>query len=272
MKIPVVDRLNEQEIRSRMQTEWAAGKVVFLEETGSTNTEAWRLAQEGYPHGSLVVTNKQTEGKGRRGRSWYMSDGSSIAMSMILKPDMEAEYASMVTLVQAMATARAIEEVCGIKTQIKWPNDILIKERKVCGILTEMNLEKTSVSFIVIGTGINVNQESFPKEISDIATSLRIETKQEQSRAELIKCTCELFEKYFEEFMETKDCSTFLEEYNARLVSRGRTVKVLDPKGEVVGEALGINPKGELLVQMENGEIHNVYAGEVSVRGIYGYV
>ena len=167
--VPAVDGLNEQEIRSRIQTKWAAGEVVFLEETDSTNAEAWKLALEGYSHGSLVVTNSQRKGRGRRGRSWYMSDGTSIAMSMILKPPMEAEYASMVTLVQAIATSRAIEEVCGIKTQIKWPNDILIKERKVCGILTEMNLDKTSVSFIIIGTGINVNQESFPEEIAEIA-------------------------------------------------------------------------------------------------------
>lgn len=272
MKMTDMDVLNGQQIKNCLHTRWAAKEVIFLDKTTSTNVEAWRMAKQGFPHGSLIVTDSQTEGKGRRGRTWHMSEGSAIAMSMIVKPDMEAEYASMVTLVQAMATAKAIEEVCELKTQIKWPNDILINEKKVCGILTEMNLEKTSLSFIIIGTGINVNQKSFPKEIADIATSLRIEKNQLQSRAELIKRICELFEIYFEEFMVSKNCAAFLEEYNARLVSKGRRVKVMDPQGEFCGEALGINPKGELLVKSDSGEISKVYAGEVSVRGIYGYV
>lgn len=272
MKISETDALNEQEINRCMQTKWAARKVVFLKETGSTNVEAWKLAEQGYPHGTLVVTESQTQGKGRRGRSWHMPEGSAIAMSMILRPKMEAQCASMITLVQAMAAAKAIEEVSGLKTQIKWPNDILVKEKKVCGILTEMNLVKSEISFVIIGTGINVNQEKFPEEISEIATSLKIEAKQKLSRVEFIKRTCELFESYLEKFLECKDCSRFLEEYNARLISRGKKVKVLDPQGEFCGEALGINPRGELLVKKENGEIVNIYAGEVSVRGIYGYV
>lgn len=266
------DVLNQQEITKRIQTKWAGREVVFLEETGSTNMEAARLAQEGASHGCLVVADSQSGGKGRRGRNWYTSKGCCIAMSLILKPKLEAEYASMLTLIQAMAVAKAIEEVCQVNSQIKWPNDILVNEKKVCGILTEMNLEKTEISSIIIGTGINVNEESFPQEIKQIATSLKIETKKMRSRADLIGRICELFEVYFEQFMETKDLSGFLEEYNSHLVSRGRVVKVLDPKGEFVGEAMGINARGELCVQKENGEMVPVYAGEVSVRGIYGYV
>ena len=266
------DILNKHEIASRMQTKWAGKEVVFFEETGSTNAEARGLAEKGYGHGTLVAAGSQTGGKGRRGRSWHSPKGSSIAMSLILKPELEAEYASMLTLVQAMAVAKSIEEVCGLETQIKWPNDILVNEKKVCGILTEMNLEMTEISSIIIGTGINVNQENFPEEISEIATSLKIEKKRTQSRADLIEHICELFEEYFEKFMETKDLSGIMEEYNRRLISRGRQVRVLDPKGEFNGEALGINAVGELLVKKEDGSIVNVYAGEVSVRGIYGYV
>ena len=246
--------------------------IVFLEETGSTNEEARKLAFAGYPHGTLVVADSQTGGKGRRGRSWHTPKGSSIAMSLILKPELGAEYASMLTLVQAMAVARAIEENCGLKAQIKWPNDILINEKKVCGILTEMNMEGTKISSIIIGTGINVNQESLPEDISDIATSLKKESGKTQSRENLIKSICMFFEEYFKLFMESKDLSGILEEYNLRLISSGRMVKVLDPKGEFVGQALGINAEGELLVKKESGEVVTVYAGEVSVRGIYGYV
>ena len=266
------DILNQHEIGSRMQTKWAGREVVFLDEIESTNIEARSLADRGAVHGTLVVADSQTGGKGRRGRSWHTPKSTSIAMSLILKPELEAENASMLTLVQAMAVAKAIEEICGLKAQIKWPNDILVNEKKVCGILTEMNLEMTEISSIIIGTGINVNQDSFPEEISEIATSLKIEKKRSQSRADLIERVCELFEEYFECFMETKDLSEFLEEYNSHLISMGRNVKVLDPKGEFTGEALGINAQGELLVKKENGEIVNVYAGEVSVRGIYGYV
>ena len=246
--------------------------VVFFEETGSTNVEAMRLASEGYPHGTLVVADSQTGGKGRRGRSWHTPKGSSIAMSLVLKLELEAEYASMLTLVQAMAVAKAIEEICGLKAQIKWPNDILINEKKVCGILTEMNMEGTRISSIIIGTGINVNQDDFPKEISKIATSLKKESGKVQSRENLVKRICELFEEYFEMFMASKDLSGILEEYNLRLISSGRRVKVLDPQEEFIGEALGINSQGELLVKKESGEIVKIYAGEVSVRGIYGYV
>lgn len=268
----IYSELNGDEIAGRVQTKWAGREVVFLEETDSTNEEARRLANQGKGHGTLIVAGNQTKGKGRRGRQWYSPPNSSIAMSMILKPELEAEYASMITLVQAMATARGIEEVCGLKTQIKWPNDILVNEKKVCGILTEMHLERMKVSSIVVGIGINVNQDGFPEEISKIATSLKIEKNRTQSRADLIERICKWFEVYFELFMESRDLSAFRKEYNEYLISCGRQVKVLEPKGEYTGEALGINDAGELMVKKENGEVVLVYAGEVSVRGIYGYV
>lgn len=264
--------LSRREITEELLTKWIGRETVILEETGSTNVEAMGLASKGYPHGTLVVADSQTGGKGRRGRSWHTPKGSSIAMSLILKPRLEAEYASMLTLVQAMAVAKAIEENCGLTAQIKWPNDILINEKKVCGILTEMNMEGSKISSIIIGTGINVNQECFPEEISEIATSLKKETGKIQSRENLVKRICEWFENYFELFLESKDLSGILDEYNLRLISAGRMVKVLDPKEEFTGEACVINALGELLVKKESGEVVKVYAGEVSVRGIYGYV
>ena len=264
--------LRREEITEELLTKWVGREVVILEETGSTNEEARKLAFAGYPHGTLVIADSQTGGKGRRGRSWHTPKGSSIAMSLILKPKLEAEYASMLTLVQAMAVAKAIEENCGLKAQIKWPNDILVNEKKVCGILTEMNMEGSKISSIIVGTGINVNQDCFPEEISEIATSLKKESGKVQSRENLIKRICELFEEYFEIFMASKDLSGIVEEYNLRLISAGRMVKVLDPKEEFTGEACGINALGEFLVKKESGEVVKVYAGEVSVRGIYGYV
>lgn len=264
--------LNEAEIASRMQTKWAGRNVVFLSQTDSTNGEARKLAEMGAEHGTVVVADSQTGGRGRRGRTWHSPKGTSIAMSMILKPRLETKAASMLTLLQAIAVARSIEEVCGLETKIKWPNDILIHEKKVCGILTEMNLEMTEISSIIIGTGINVNQEEFPADISQIATSLKIEKKRTISRGDLIERSCEIFEDIYESFSREQNLFFLLEEYNERLISRDRKVRVLDPQGEFEGTALGIDPYGELLVKKENGEIVSVYAGEVSVRGVYGYV
>ena len=193
-------------------------------------------------------------------------------MSLILKPELEPEKASMLTLIQAMAVIKALEDVCRINPQIKWPNDILVNEKKVCGILTEMNLDNAKISSIIIGCGINVNQDDFPEDIAEIATSLKLETGESFRRVELIASICRYFETYFEQFMDMKDLSGIIEEYNAHLISRGRIVKVLDPKDEFMGEAVGINTLGELLVKRADGKIVNVYAGEVSVRGIYGYV
>lgn len=263
---------NKEEILNHMETKWAGKKVIFLSETASTNEEAVKEAQTGAEHGTLIVADSQTQGKGRRGRTWYTKKGTCIAMSLILKPKMETKDASMLTLVQAMAVAKSIEEACGLKTKIKWPNDILVNNKKVCGILTELYLNSTEISSIIIGTGINVNQEEFPTEISQIATSLKREKKESQSRIKLIKRICELFEQYYEGFLKTGDVSCFLEEYNEHLVSREKRVRVLEPKGEFEGQALGINLWGELLVKKDDGEVVRVYAGEVSVRGVYGYV
>ena len=148
----------------------------------------------------------------------------------------------------------------------------MVNEKKVCGILTEMNLDGTSIGSIIVGTGINVKQDSFPEEIKEIATSLKIESGVTCSREELIAYICEKFENHYEQFMETHDLSFMMDSYNARLISAGRSVRVLDPKGEFTGEALGINSLGEFLVKKEDDSIVSVYAGEVSVRGIYGYV
>jgi BirA family biotin operon repressor/biotin-[acetyl-CoA-carboxylase] ligase len=193
-------------------------------------------------------------------------------MSLILRPRISADKASMLTLVQALSVTRSIEEVCHLAPQIKWPNDVLVNDHKVCGILTEMHLEMEDISSVVIGTGINVNQDEFPPEVDFMATSLKKETGRALSRAELIERLMFHFEDCYETFMETEDLSGLVEEYNAHLVSCDRPVRVLDPKGEYTGKALGITPGGELQVRKEDGSVTLVYAGEVSIRGIYGYV
>jgi len=255
-----------------MHTKWAGKNIIFYEKTGSTNIDAKRLAQEGAPHGTLVVAEEQTDGRGRRGRSWQAPAGKNIYFSMILRPKFAAEHASMLTLVMAMSVARAIRERSGLEAGIKWPNDIVVNKKKICGILTEMTLEERAIGYVIVGVGINVNQQVFPEDIRETATSLFCESGRIFSREELLQSVMEAFEADYETFLKTEDMSLLRKDYNAWLVNTDSQVKVLEPTGDYVGIAHGINEKGELLVERENGQLEIVYAGEVSVRGICGYV
>lgn len=253
------------------ETKWIGRDTFYYESIDSTNEQAKRLAEEGYGNGTLIVANYQNAGKGRRGRSWESPAGTSISMTLLLKPDIEPNNASMITLVAALAVAKAITRLTGADAEIKWPNDIVMNGKKVCGILTEMSVQFDHVHYIVVGIGINVSTEYFPKEIQDIATSLRFETGKMIHRAELIEAVWEYFEEDYESYLQTQDLQNLVKDYNARLVNMHQQVKVLDPKEPYEGKARGITPKGELIVDTWNSR-KLVASGEVSVRGIYGYV
>ncbi|MDE6607476.1 MAG: biotin--[acetyl-CoA-carboxylase] ligase [Lachnospiraceae bacterium] len=272
--IDSVDVLNGNELKSRMETKWAGQTVYYFDKTGSTNIDAKKFAADGAPHGTIVVADDQENGRGRRGRTWQSPAGSNVYFTIVLRPAFEPDKASMLTLVMAMSVAEAIGDYCGIRAQIKWPNDIVINKKKVCGILTEMEiaLETNDIQYVVIGVGINTNQEEFPEEMKEIASSLVNEGGRKVSRAGMIQKVMESFERNYESFARIKDLSQMREAYDAMLVNKDRQVKVLDPKGEYTGIAKGINEKGELLVQKKDGQIEAVYAGEVSVRGLYSYV
>lgn len=264
--------MKREEIVSQLDTKWAGKNLVFYEETDSTNLDAKRLAEEGAANGTLVVANMQTAGRGRRGRTWISPAGESVYMSLLLRPVCKPEQASGLTLVMALAVLEAVEELKPGCSGIKWPNDIVISGKKICGILTEMRLEKRVIRHVIIGVGINANQTSFAEGISDTATSIFREFGKEVKRAHLIGRVMYHFEQLYAKFEETWDLTEMLDRYNQYLVNKDRQVRVLDPKGEYEGVALGINKQGELLVKKQDGELIEVYAGEVSVRGIYGYV
>lgn len=266
------DLMTEAEIKSLMHTEWVAKEVLYFDTIDSTNTKAQELAEKGYPSGTLVVADKQESGKGRRGRSWVSPSGTGIFMTLMIKPDINPNNASMLTLVAALAVAKAITSVIGEKALIKWPNDIVINGKKVCGILTEMNAQFDYINHIVVGVGINVHNESFPEEISQMASSLMIEAGGKRfHRAQIIAETMLYFEQYYDTFLKTQDLSALVREYDELLVNRNKSVRVLDPKEPFDGKAMGITPKGELIVDTwESRKL--VSSGEVSVRGIYGYV
>jgi|MGYP000050647664 BirA family biotin operon repressor/biotin-[acetyl-CoA-carboxylase] ligase len=192
-------------------------------------------------------------------------------MTLVLKPDFAPDRASMLTLIAALAVSKAISEKTGQEAEIKWPNDIVMNGKKVCGILTEMSAQLDYINHVVIGIGINVQNESFPKEIEQVATSILMETGQHVNRAELIEAVLEQFERYYEIFLETEDLSGLVKEYNAHLINMQKQVRVLDPKEPYEAKAMGITPHGELIVDTWEGR-KLVSSGEVSVRGVYGYV
>lgn len=246
-------------------------EIYFFDCIDSTNTKAKELAEHGAPSGTLVVADQQTSGKGRRGRAWESPRNTGIFMTLLLKPEINPNHASMVTLVAALAQAKALKEITGEDIRIKWPNDIVLNGKKIVGILTEMSAQFDYIDHIVIGIGINVHTTDFPKELQDTATSLYLETGKKFRRAEIIVKTWEYFEEYYRIFLQTEDLSALMKEYNAFLVNMHKGVKVLDPKEPFEGKAMGITKNGELIVDTwESRKL--VSSGEVSVRGIYGYV
>ena len=266
------DVMDAAELKSIWKPKWVGCEILYFDSIDSTNTKAQELAEKGYPSGTLVVADKQIAGKGRRGRNWESPSGCGIFMTLMLKPDINPNNASMLTLVSALAVAKALADITGKDAKIKWPNDIVIDGRKVCGILTEMSAQFDYINNIVIGIGINVNNSSFPEEISATASSLRLLSGgKKYRRAEIIEKIMEYFEKYYSIFLETEDLSALVNEYDAMLVNMKKQVKVLDPKEPFEGKAMGITKTGELIVDTwESRKL--VSSGEVSVRGIYGYV
>lgn len=266
------DVMTASELAAVLETEWVGKRLAYFDETDSTNVQARRLAEAGAPHGTLVAADCQTAGKGRRGRSWSSPKGEGIWMSLLLRPAFAPACASMLTLVAGMAAVRGIERACGLHPLIKWPNDLVLNGKKICGILTEMSTEDEMIRYVVIGMGINVNNTEFPEELKGTAASLRMELGREVRRSPIIAETARAFEEYFGIFSRTRDMAGLREAYDSLLVNRDRQVCVLDPRGEYRGRALGIDDQGSLLVEREDGQVSRVISGEVSVRGIYGYV
>lgn len=247
-------------------------KILYYKQLDSTNTQIHKLASEDAEHGTVVVAGHQTAGKGRRGRVWESPAEENIYMSILLRPDFQTEKAPMLTLVMAHSVASVLSQNGFPNVQIKWPNDLVMSGKKVCGILTEMHLSGTKIDHVVVGVGINVNTTRFSAELMDKATSLFLECGKLVDKERIIADIVETFMEMYGRFTEEGDLTFLQEEYNSILVNRDTEVRVLEPEGEYTAFALGINRMGELMVRLENGTERNVYAGEVSVRGVYGYI
>ncbi len=275
--------LSKEHILGQLHTRWAACNIVYKDVTDSTNNDARDLSLEGAEHGTLVVADRQDRGRGSRGRSWETPAGTNIAMSLIIRPTAPADRISMLTLVMGLSIAEGIDLALhesghmGNECRIKWPNDIVIGDRKVCGILTELHMYPDNrIRDVVIGVGINVNMVDFPKEIADMAGSLLTQTGKRIDRSLVVARCMECFEANYEKYQKNYDLSLLKEQYESRLVNMKEKVRILDPNGEYDALALGIDGMGALEVEAvsEDGSRHvqKINAGEVSVRGLYGYV
>lgn len=259
---------NKRELEQGLKTKTMGQSIYFYEETDTTNNRARELALEGAPEGTLVVAEKQTAGRGRRGKVWESPLGTGIWMSLVLRPQIAPAEASVLTLLCGLATAEAIEAETGLSAGIKWPNDILINGKKAVGILTEMDCEMSEVHFVIPGIGINVNTASFPPEIAEIATSLYLECGKTVSRRRLVHRVLERLEEHYETFLRTGSFAAMLEDYRKHCITLGKKVHVLG-REPFFAEALDITPEGELLVRRaDNGKEEVVFSGEVSIRGV----
>ncbi|MEY8319640.1 biotin--[acetyl-CoA-carboxylase] ligase [Lachnospiraceae bacterium 46-61] len=265
--IPKQDLYNGIEIKEICNTVKIAKEVYFYEQTDSTNNCIRKLAKEGKKEGVVAVAEIQTAGKGRRGKEWKSPKGTGIWMSILLTPNITPPEAPVLTLLAGLAVCRAVRQQTGLKAMIKWPNDVLISNKKICGILTELYAEMDSVHFIITGIGINVNTEAFPEELQKIATSLKIEKGETISRKNMIKAVIEEFEKIYLQYEKCCSFLPFREEYKKYCINIGKELQVLS-KQSFTAKGIDITEKGELLVQKQTGEKVVVFSGEVSIRNM----
>ncbi|HLJ41722.1 MAG TPA: biotin--[acetyl-CoA-carboxylase] ligase [Candidatus Acidoferrales bacterium] len=230
----------------------------------STNTVAMRLGEEGEAHGTVVVAEEQTSGRGRAGRSWHSEKAAGIYVSILLRPQISPMLAPALTLVAGLAAYDAIAEGGGLLPDIRWPNDVLLKGKKVCGILTEMQAEPDRMHFAVIGIGINVNQPKMPGELASIATSMRMETGRVHSRLDLLARLLRHLDRYYNQFI-AEGAEPILRRF-AELSSyfEGKRVRISTSTDNFVGTTAGLEPMGILRVKRDDGKIESVISGTVT--------
>jgi BirA family biotin operon repressor/biotin-[acetyl-CoA-carboxylase] ligase len=250
--VSIPDALTEQEISNGLKTS-VIGKTIYAYKTiDSTNIEAKRQAQAGAPHGSIFVTEQQESGKGRLGRTWSSPAGMGIAVTILLRPSVSPLHITNITLLTGLAICNAIRTFTGCDAKIKWPNDIIIGSKKVCGILTEMAAEIDRIEYVVVGSGINVNNTSFPEELSEKATSLFLETNHKINRIGLLQVVLQEFERLLTQY-GTRDDTSMLADYKKLCVNLNRKISITRNKKQICGTATDITPTGELLMLCDDG-------------------
>ncbi len=260
------DLLLPQEIQRGLSTNYIGKEIYYFPELKSTNIMAKEKAlhrAEGIDEGTLIIAERQSAGKGRLGREWF-SPAGGIWLSIILYPQLSPSYISRITLMTAVAVVKAIKICTQIKSQIKWPNDILINEKKVCGILTEMSAELDIINWVVVGIGINVNidHREFPEDIQENTISLKETSGKEISRVKLAQTFLQEFEKYYE-ILKRREFSSILKEWKLYSHTLGRKIRVDMGERIITGEAVDINEEGALILKKEDGELVEIISGTI---------
>lgn len=260
----VADVLVPKLLRKRLHGCGLGKRVYHFFKTDSTNRVALELGHADEPHGTIVLAEEQTAGRGRAGRSWHSEKSSGIYVTVLLRPPISPADAPLLTLLAGLAVRGAIAEQTGVECDVRWPNDLLIGGKKVCGILTEMYAEPDQVRFVIVGIGMNVNHAGFPKELETIATSLRMETGKQQSRLELLVKTLRALERHYNRFL-AEGSRPVLEEFS-RMSSyaRGKRVRIATSNETYVGTTAGLEANGLLRVEREDGRTSVVVSGDVS--------
>ena len=276
--ISAPEHLSAAEIQAELNTNCFGKNIIYYDTITSTNNAAKEAAAKGCDEGTVVIADRQTAEKGRLGRSWVSPPNSGIWMSVVLRPEILPVQAQFITILAAIAVGRAIEQIAGITIGIKWPNDIVINRKKVCGILTEISAEIEQINYIVLGIGVNVNldKDDFPDDIKHSAASIKSETGSTVSRKKLVVRILENLESlyknlYKKEFYDNAKAD-LINEYKKYSVTLGNRVKAIYQNKTIEGYAEDITENGELIIRSDNGEQHTILSGEVSVRGLYGYI
>jgi BirA family biotin operon repressor/biotin-[acetyl-CoA-carboxylase] ligase len=261
------DILLPQEIQRGLSTSYIGKEIYYFPELKSTNIIAKEKAlhgAEGINEGTLIIAERQSAGKGRLGREWF-SPAGGIWFSIILYPQLSPSYISRITLMTAVAAVKAIKICTQIKSQIKWPNDILINEKKVCGILTEMSAELDIINWVVVGIGINVNikQQEFPEDIREKTTSLKEVLGKKVLRVKLVRVFLQEFEKYYE-ILKRREFSFILKEWKLYSHTLGKKIRVDMGERIISGEAVDINEEGVLILKKEDGELIEIISGTIN--------
>lgn len=254
------DRLYPGEISHGLNTRFMGRKIHYFVTTPSTMDIAMQLGMQGFPEGTVVLTEAQTKGRGRLGREWFSPKYKGIYISLVLKPKILPRQAPILTLVAAVSICEAIKEITGLDAQIKWPNDILMHNKKLAGILTEINAELDEVHVVIIGIGINANNEK--KDLVSGATSLKEQGKEEINRIELLKEILRRIEANYLFFQE-KGAEAIIEKWRSFNVTLGRRVKIFCHKEHVEGEAIDVDTDGSLLLRKDFGLTEKITAGDV---------
>lgn len=261
------DTLDPAKITALLETEHFGEKIIYEESLTSTQTIAHQQVQEGAADGTVVICEEQTAGRGRLMRKWETQKGKGIWMSVILRPNVPPYAAPQFTLVAAVATTRAIQDVTGVRPDIKWPNDLLINGLKVTGILTEMQADPDCINAIIIGIGINVNHEvsDFDENLVNIATSLKMASGKSIDRAKLVAKLLFYLEKYSKQYVEEgfQNIKTLWEEYSCTI---GNRIKATTIRETFIGKAIGITNDGVLKIQLDDGTIQKVYSADIELQ------